>query len=96
MAAPALQGLIGSTLDTVTLDWRNGIALATFLGAGGSLAAYVLRATDVTALELPRSNAASKIVRAAKIDGRRATIVMESGEELHVDAASFSVDALAQ
>lgn len=91
---PKLEELKGSTLDTVTLDWRNGIALATFLGAGASRSASVLRATDVTMLELPRTAAASKIVRSAKIEGNRATLVMETGEELHVVAATFSFDAM--
>lgn len=96
METPTLEALAGSTLDTVTLDWRNAIALATFLRGGGSVSAYVLRATDVVALELPRSRSASKIVRSANVVGDRATIVMTSGEELQIAAGSFSIESLAQ
>lgn len=94
-ALKALETLAGATLDDVTVDWRNGIVLVTFLAAHAQHPASALRATDFSRLEVPRGGkGASRRVRSAEQSGDTISIVMETGETLRVTAGRFAVDEL--
>ncbi len=90
-----LETLVGATLDDVTVDWRNGIVLVTFLAANAKHPASALRATEFSRVEIPRGGAgASRRVRSAEQAGDTIAIVMDSGETLRLTAARFAVDEL--
>jgi hypothetical protein len=90
---PTLEELAGATLDDVTVDWRNGIVLISFLRAGKLGQTCAVRAADFTHVEIPRGGA-SRRVRSAARRGDALEIVMESGETLRVQSGSFALDAL--
>jgi hypothetical protein len=88
-----LEDLAGATLDDVTVDWRNGIVLISFLASPKNKETSAIRAIDFTRVEVPRGGASRK-VKSAKRNGDVVEIVMESGEVLRVQSASFAVDLL--
>ena len=88
-----LADLAGATLDDVTVDWRNGIVLVSFLASPKTKETSAIRAIDFTRVEIPRA-AASRKVKTASRKGDAVEIVMESGEVLRVQSASFSFDLL--
>ena len=88
-----LEDLAGATLDDVTVDWRNGIVLISFLASPKTKETSAIRASDFTRVEVPRGGASRK-VKSAKRTGDTIEIVMESGEVLRVQSASFAVDLL--
>ena len=80
--------LAGTTLDQVSVDWRNGIVLVTFLSPQTPPPA--LTATDFSNLDLPRAKAgASHRVKGVRYEEETVTIAMESGETLRITAARF-------
>jgi hypothetical protein len=88
-----LEDLAGTTLDDVTVDWRNGIVLITFLPSPKMRSPSALRATDFSRVEVPRAGAgASRRVKSVAQDGDTVAIAMESGETLRISAARFAVD----
>lgn len=90
-----LEDLAGATLDTVTVDWRNGIVLIGFLSVGKREESCAIRAADFSRVEVPRSSgAAARHVKSAARAGDTLVIVMESGESLRVQSASFAIDTL--
>jgi len=88
-----LEDLTGATLDDVTVDWRNGIVLISFLASPKTKETSAIRAIDFTRVEVPRSGGSRKVKTAAK-KGDVVEIVMESGEVLRVQSASLSFDLL--
>jgi hypothetical protein len=88
-----LEDLAGATLDDVTVDWRNGICLISFLASPKTKETSAIRATDFTRVEVPRGGASRK-VKSAKRTGNVVEIQMESGEVLRVESATFAVDLL--
>ena len=88
-----LADLAGATLDDVTVDWRNGIVLISFLASPKNKETSAIRAIDFTRVEVPRG-AASRKVKTASRKGDVVEILMESGEVLRVQSASFSFDLL--
>jgi hypothetical protein len=88
-----LADLEGSTLDDVTVDWRNGIVRITFLASPKLGETCAIRATDFTRVDIPRGGA-SRLVKSATRSGRSTEIVMESGETLRVESESFAIDVL--
>ncbi len=90
-----LEDLAGATLDRVAVDWRNGIVLVTLLNVTKHNESCALRATEFSRVEVPRSGpGASKIVKSATRSGDTLVVVMESGESLRVQSASFAIDVL--
>jgi hypothetical protein len=93
VTTPTIADLEGATLDDVTVDWRNGIALISFLPPPKVGQACVIRATDFTRVEVPRGGVgASRVVKAASHDGRVTVITMDSGETLRVESDAFALD----
>lgn len=90
----SLADLAGATLDDVTVDWRNGIVLISFLASPKTKETSAIRAIDFTRVEVPRVTASSRKVKSAARKGDVVEIVMESGEVLRVQSASFSFDLL--
>jgi hypothetical protein len=88
-----LQDLAGATLDDVTVDWRNGIVLISFLASPKNKETSAIRAIDFTRVEVPRG-AGSRKVKSAARKGDVVEVAMESGEVLRVQSASFSFDLL--
>ncbi len=89
-----LEDLAGTTLDDVTVDWRNGIVRITFL-AGKQTEASAIRANDFTRVDIPRGGVgASRIVKTASRKGDTIEIVMDTGETLRIESKSFAVDVL--
>ena len=86
-----LADLVGTALDDVTVDWRNGIVRITFLAAKGG-EAHALRATDFSRVDVPRGK--SRLVKSATRKDKRTEIVMDGGETLRVDSDTIAVDAL--
>ena len=90
-----LEDLAGATLDDVTVDWRNGIVRITFLPSPKIPVASAIRATDFTRVDVPRGGpGAARRVKSAAREGLTTKIVMETGETLRVDSASFAIDVL--
>jgi len=87
-----IDDLAGSTLDRVTVDWRNGIVLATFLNVTERDEACTVRAADFSRVEVPRGASSSKRVKSASRSGDVLTIVMDSGETLRVESKRCDVD----
>jgi hypothetical protein len=90
-----LHELAGTTLDHVTVDWRNGIARATFLPSRDDAESYALRASGVVRVDIARGAKASRKVKEVRtIAGSpaRAEIAMESGETIRLEADEFAVD----
>jgi hypothetical protein len=100
MSAPSLADLSGATLDHVTVDWRNGIVLVTFLASPRMREQYALRFTGILRIEIPRGPSASRVVREVRrLDApgdapARLEIALESGEQLRFDAASIAIDPM--
>ena len=89
-----LEDLAGATLDDVTVDWRNGIVMISFLASPKTRETSAIRAIDFTRVEVPRVAKASRKVKTASRKGDVVEIQMESGEVLRVQSASFSFDLL--
>jgi hypothetical protein len=87
------EDLEGATLDDVTVDWRNGIVLISFLASPKTKETSAIRAIDFTRVEVPRGGG-SRQVKSASHKGNVVEVVMESGEVLRVQSASFSFDLL--
>jgi len=88
-----LDDLAGSTLDDVTVDWRNGIVLISFLASPKTKETAAIRAIDFTRVEVPRGGASRK-VKSARRTGDTIEVQMESGEVLRIQSASFALDLL--
>ena len=86
-----LADLAGATLDDVTVDWRNGIVLISFLPSPKERSPSVVRATDFSRVEVPRAGASRRVKSVAQ-DGDTIAVLMESGETLRVTAARFALD----
>ncbi|MGH7280020.1 MAG: hypothetical protein ACRELY_00730 [Polyangiaceae bacterium] len=87
--------LAGATLDQVSVDWRNGIVVVSFLVSGGGATSKVLRAADFSRVEVPRSRKdTSHRVREVVANGDLLTIAMESGDELRINAKEFAIASL--
>lgn len=90
-----LEDLAGATLDTVTIDWRNGIVLIALLGVTKHGESCWIRASDFSRVEIPRSgNDSSKRVKSATRQGDTLVLTMESGESLRVQSGAFAIDVL--
>ena len=95
-----LDDLTGATLDQITIDWRNGIARATFLASSRMKESCALRLTGVVRVDVTRSAKASRHVRAVhRVDApgvspARVEITLESGERLAFEAASIEIDPI--
>jgi hypothetical protein len=88
-----LEDLAGATLDDVTIDWRNGIVLISFLASPKTKETSAIRAIDFTRVEVPRGGASRKVKNVSRT-GDVVEVAMESGEVLRVQSASFSFDLL--
>ena len=86
-----LDGLAGATLDDVTVDWRNGIVLISFLPSPKERSPSIVRATDFSRVEVPRAGASRRVKSVAQ-DGDTVSVLMESGETLRITAARFALD----
>jgi len=95
-----LEDLIGATLDEITIDWRNGIALATFLASPKMKESCALRLTGLVRVDVTRTPRASRLVREVRradvpgIAPARVEIALESGERLALEAASIELDPI--
>jgi len=88
-----LEDLVGATLDDVSVDWRNGIVLVSFLASRAQHSTCAIRATDFSRVDVPRAGA-SRLVKGAEQTGDTVAITMASGETLRVTAARFALDDL--
>ena len=90
--------LQGATLDTVDVDWRNGIALVTFLPPPGVRGSYIVRVTAFARIDITRKPEASRLVRevhrvrADPGGSVKLEILMESGEKHHLEARTVELD----
>ena len=90
--------LQGATLDTVDVDWRNGIALVTFLPPPGVRGSYIVRVTAFARIDITRKPEASRLVREVhRVHGEPGAkvtmeITMESGEKHHLEAKQIALD----
>lgn len=91
----AYDELRGATLDRLSIDWRNGIALVSFLPARADAESHLLRATAVVRVEVARGASAARTVRAVRtFEGPppRVEITVESGETIVIEAGAVAVD----
>ena len=94
---PSLEELRGATLDEITVDWRNGIALVEFLPSATRKECRTLRASGLSHVELSRRHAASSLVEEVRRADRQpegppsVEITTQGGDTVRVEAASFAV-----
>ncbi len=89
------EELAGATLDQVSVDWRNGVVVVSFLVRGGETTSKVLRAADFSQVEVPRSRKdTSHRVQAVARSGDSVTISMDSGDEIRIVAQRFAIASL--
>jgi hypothetical protein len=92
--AGKLEDLAGATLDDVTVDWRNGIVLISFLPSEKH-EACAIRASEFSRIDVPRGGpGASRLVKSARREGTTTEIVMETGETLRLESPSIAIDLL--
>jgi hypothetical protein len=98
MSRTTFHELQGATLDTVDVDWRNAIALVTFLPPPGVRGSYILRVTAFARIDITRKPEASRLVREVHRlrpepgGDARLEILMESGEKHHIEARTVELD----
>jgi hypothetical protein len=95
------ERLRGATLDRVSVNWRDGVALVSFFPSPTSAETMhmcTLRAEGVTRLDVARGASGSRVVRAvAHVPGKagahgRVEVTTEDGESVRVEAATFHID----
>jgi hypothetical protein len=88
------RNLHDATLETVSLDWRAGVAEVRLKSESGTV---LLRASAVARLSCPRlypwgpSSSVNEVRSLRTADGRAALeIEMQSGDVIAIEAASFA------
>jgi hypothetical protein len=98
MTALRFDALAGTTLDHVSVDWRNATARLTFLPAKGSHEAQALRVTELTLIHVDRTAKAGRLVKEAKgataAHGAKASLTMESGEVLQIEGGTIVLEVV--
>jgi hypothetical protein len=93
--------LRGATLDRVSVNWRDGVALVSFFPSPQSpekMHMCTLRAEGVTRLEVVMGPTGSRVVReVVQVAGKggapgRVDVTTEDGETVRLDGASFHID----
>jgi hypothetical protein len=87
-----MDHLAGATLDNVTVHWRNGVALVSFLPSEKMSEGYALRAEGLRRLDLTRGAKAShKVTSASHVTKQHVEISFESGEKLNLEADQITL-----
>jgi hypothetical protein len=89
---PHLDHLAGATLDNVTVHWRNGIALVSFLPSGEMMEGYAIRAEGLRRLEIARGATNARVVKGAShVTKHHLEVLMDNGEKLIVEADTITL-----
>jgi len=95
------ERLRGATLDRVSVNWRDGVALVSFFPSPTSpekMHMCTLRAEGVTRVEVVRGASGSRVISgvvhvASKTDAPGLVdVTTEDGETVQVHAMSFHID----
>ena len=89
---PHMDHLAGATLDNITIQWRNGIALVAFLPSPKMIEGYALRAEGLRRLDVTRGATSSHVVKSAvHVTKHHVEVLFEGGEKITIEAEQLTL-----